>query len=181
MAVTWKKLAYFTDIAATKLDDFATPDDVTDLNATNARHGLLLKLIDDVTRFLRSDGSWQVPAGAGATLTIAETNVYNATPPGVSAWTDLDLSSVVGSNSALVILKIAMPSTADIWTAVRKDGDTDEFYSVAGERGCSLGFTTSSNVYIVLITPTSSVGVIEWKTSYTGASNVIIDVIAYIK
>ena len=51
-----------------KLDDFAAPDDNTDLNATNARHGLLLKLIDDTTKFLRSDGGWQVPAGGGPTI-----------------------------------------------------------------------------------------------------------------
>jgi hypothetical protein len=64
---TWKAYAKKDDITATKLDDFAAPDDNTDLNATNARHGLLLKLIDDTTKFLRSDGGWQVPAGGGAT------------------------------------------------------------------------------------------------------------------
>jgi len=67
---TWKAYAKKDDITATKLDDFAAPDDNTDLNATNARHGLLLKLIDDTTKFLRSDGSWNVPAGAALTSKV---------------------------------------------------------------------------------------------------------------
>lgn len=50
-----------------KLDAFTAPDDGVVLDASNARHGLLLKLIDDATKFLRSDGGWQVPAAGGLT------------------------------------------------------------------------------------------------------------------
>jgi hypothetical protein len=78
---TWKAYAKKDDITATKLDDLAAPDDNTDLNATNARHGLLLKLIDDTTKFLRSDGGWQVPAGGGPTIVrkTADETVNNST------------------------------------------------------------------------------------------------------
>jgi hypothetical protein len=48
---------------AIKLDDLATPDDNTDLNATTDRHGLLLKLSGGTTNFLRGDGTWAEPAG----------------------------------------------------------------------------------------------------------------------
>jgi len=41
-----------------KLDDLSTPDDNTDLNASLARHGLLLKLSGGTTNFLRGDGVW---------------------------------------------------------------------------------------------------------------------------
>jgi hypothetical protein len=50
---------------ALKLDDLATPDDNTDLNASTSRHGLLKKLDNDTTHFMRGDGSWAAPAGSG--------------------------------------------------------------------------------------------------------------------
>jgi hypothetical protein len=51
-------------IVATKLDDFATPDDNTDLDATTGHHGLLKKLDGSSTNFLRGDGVWGVPGGS---------------------------------------------------------------------------------------------------------------------
>lgn len=45
-----------------KLDDLATPDDNTDLDASTARHGLLRKLSGGTTVYLRGDGTWsEVP------------------------------------------------------------------------------------------------------------------------
>jgi len=49
-----------------KLDDLAAPDDNTDLDATVSVHGLLPKLGGGTTNFLRADGSWSAPPGAGA-------------------------------------------------------------------------------------------------------------------
>jgi hypothetical protein len=43
---------------AIKLDDLAAPDDNTDLDASTAVHGLLKKLDNDTTHFLRGDGAW---------------------------------------------------------------------------------------------------------------------------
>lgn len=48
-----------------KLDDLATPDDNTDLDATTTRHGLLPKLGGGTTNFLRADGTWAAPSGGG--------------------------------------------------------------------------------------------------------------------
>lgn len=48
---------------AIKLDDLATPDDNTDLNASTTRHGLLRKLDNVATNFLNGQGGWTVPAG----------------------------------------------------------------------------------------------------------------------
>ena len=48
-----------------KLDDLATPDDNTDLNATTTYHGLLPKLDNNATSFLNGQGGWSVPAGGG--------------------------------------------------------------------------------------------------------------------
>lgn len=53
-----------------KLDDFAAPDDNTDLNASTGTHGLLPKLGGGTTNFLRADGSWQAPPGGTDTNAI---------------------------------------------------------------------------------------------------------------
>lgn len=69
-----------TDYAGVlKLDDCLTPDDNTDLNATNTKHGLLPKLSGTGSTYLTGTGTWGTPAGLSAinytelaTLGIAE-------------------------------------------------------------------------------------------------------------
>jgi hypothetical protein len=51
-----------------KLDDFAAPDDNTDLDASAAAHGLLPKLENTGTKYLRDDGTWVAVAGGGLDL-----------------------------------------------------------------------------------------------------------------
>ncbi|MEM6362813.1 MAG: hypothetical protein AAF745_00190 [Planctomycetota bacterium] len=46
-----------------RLDDFASPEDNTDLDATTSAHGLLPKLGGGTTNFLRADGTWADPTG----------------------------------------------------------------------------------------------------------------------
>ena len=78
-----------------KLDDLATPDDNTDLNATTGRHGLLPKLGGGTTNFLRADGSWASP-GAGLSL-------YAENPSSPAAPTATGVNSVAigsGANAA---------------------------------------------------------------------------------
>jgi hypothetical protein len=50
-----------------KLDDFATPDDNADLNASAARHGLLKKLSNSAIEFLNGLGNWVEVVGEAAT------------------------------------------------------------------------------------------------------------------
>lgn len=51
------------EVKLIKLDDFATPDDNTDLNASTSRHGLLKKLDNVSTNFMNGQGGWSAPAG----------------------------------------------------------------------------------------------------------------------
>jgi hypothetical protein len=48
-----------------KLDELAVPTDITTLNSTTSLHGLLPKLGGGTTNFLRADGTWSPPPGAG--------------------------------------------------------------------------------------------------------------------
>lgn len=52
-----------------KLDDLAPPDDNADLDASLAKHGLLLKLGGGTSNYLRADGTWSTPPGTGVPLT----------------------------------------------------------------------------------------------------------------
>jgi len=46
-----------------KLDDFATPDDNTDLDFSTSRHGLCPKAPNNTAKFLRGDSTWDIPPG----------------------------------------------------------------------------------------------------------------------
>ena len=54
-----------TTLQGTKLDDWATPDNNTDLNVTASYHGLcpVLPSTDPTLKFLRGDGTFTVPPG----------------------------------------------------------------------------------------------------------------------
>lgn len=51
---------------AIKLDDFAAPDDNTDLNASTTAHGLMQKYPGGTSNFLRADGNFAAPTATAA-------------------------------------------------------------------------------------------------------------------
>lgn len=70
--------------AGVKLDDLATPDDNTDLNASSTRHGLLPKLSNVVTEFLTGTGAWATPS----TGNFFACNVHKNATQSVAASTE---------------------------------------------------------------------------------------------
>ena len=54
-----------------RLDDWYEPEDNTDLDATDARHGLLMKLSGDSGTALLGDGTWGVIGGPGGVGTMS--------------------------------------------------------------------------------------------------------------
>ena len=116
--------------------------------------------------------------GTGAVFIVSGAT-YNTTTP--LTWTDLDLSGVVGSNSAWVILSIHANSDINA-VAVRKNGDTTEYYNAAADasaQGMALAHHASTNA-VVLSSLTDNAGVIEW-ISETAVANATVTVISYIK
>jgi len=120
----------------------------------------------------------KLAAGAAATLTVAETEVFNGTVTTSGAWQDLDLSGTIGANAALVLLK-AIQDTAVKTLAVRKNGDTDEFYRVNITGGCALVDMDTAPHHVFLVATDAS-GVIEICFE-SNAVTLVIDVITYIK
>lgn len=114
---------------------------------------------------------------AGAKLTVAETEVFSGTSP--TAFTDLDLSAVVGTNPALVLLKVYSASNFVV-LSVRKNGDTDTFSagSQTAAGGCAM-VDDFQTFHLVVLVATDVNGIIEWDTD--GAVSMTIDVIAFIK
>lgn len=115
----------------------------------------------------------------GASFIVSGASVFSGTSPTV--WSELDLSEVVGVNSALVLLRIHAGSDMDA-TSVRMKGDTVEYYNEAADasaQGLALAHHNSTNA-IVLMVVTDTMGKIEWITE-SEVSDATIDVIAYIK
>ena len=168
-------VAKVADIVATKLDDFTTPDDNIDLNSTTTEHGLLKKLDNVATHYMNGQGNWATPPST--TLTVAETQVFAGNSP--IAWTDLDLSGVIGANPAIVWLKVySGAGGANIsWAGFRINGDAEPTATAT---------TYGSNIihcgvvdFIYVVVPTDANGIIEWITNLAKA--ITVDVVGYIK
>lgn len=94
---------------AIKLDDLATPDDNTDLNATTSAHGLLKKLDNDTSHFMRGDGSWAAPSGGGlynayAYVREEQTQNTNGGTFTSGSWATRVLNTEVNDASGIVAL-----------------------------------------------------------------------------
>lgn len=69
---------------AIKLDDLASPDDNTDLNATSGHHGLLPKLSGNSAEFLDGTGAFSAPSAGG----VSDANYGDITVSGSgTVWT----------------------------------------------------------------------------------------------
>lgn len=91
----------------------------------------------------------------------------SATPP--TSWQDLDLSGVIGTKRAFVLLEIAMGSASpgtSYRVAVRSDGDTSDYLpaSAAAPMGCATCGLDADHA-TALVVETSASGVIEWIAS----------------
>ena len=112
--------------SALKIDDFAAGDDNTDLDSSTSRHGLLRKLDNSTTNFLRGDGAWAA-AGGGALTLIGSTNVTSNT-------TNIEFTGLSGYETYFLQISGAVPS-ADGPYAVMQVGDSSGFDTAQNEYG----------------------------------------------
>lgn len=83
------------NIGSIKLDDFGTPDDNTDLNFTTTYHGLVPKGTN-VGDYLKDDGTWGTPAGAGDMLKATYDTEANGDISTTAGGTNADSSGWTG-------------------------------------------------------------------------------------
>lgn len=109
------------------IDDLAAAGDTTLLNASPLAHGLLLKLANTGTQYLRDDGTWQTPAGGGGgsstgadsiTGTTTVTLVNDSPSPGNDKLYGTTSGGVLGyrSISALPVAYASLTSPPSIPT-----------------------------------------------------------------
>jgi len=121
----------------------------------------------------------------GATVTLSTgvkgrfsysgAQVFSGNAP--TSWTDLDLSSYVGSGRALVFLKVINSSGFTRQYEFRANGDTDSYSYGADWPQCS-ACTIANGECGTVWAITSALGVLEWKSNGTGS--VTIQLLAYI-
>ena len=120
------------------------------------------------------------PLAGGARVITTETQVFSGAAP--TSWTDLDLSATIGARQSVVLLKFTETGNVSADSvAVRKNGDTDEFYNAnyAGARGVAITYVfINSTSFQVLLVATDGNGVIEWRS--VNGETMTIDVVAYI-
>jgi len=110
-------------------------------------------------------------------ITLCDTEVFSGNSPNPAAWTDLDLSAVVGANPALVVLRFYNSLEGNTFFTTRPNGET-EFHNSA-----QIGFTSclvQDTDFCLVLVFTDSNGIIEWYTGGQGVAATI-DVVAYIK
>ncbi len=177
MAVVWKKIAYDAD----KVNK-ATLTTKGDLYVATGASTIVRVGVGTDTHVLTADSGetpgikWAAAGGGGASLTVAETEVFNDTSP--TSWTDLNLSATIGAQASLVLLKVF--STGVGLYAFRKNGDTDNFYAnTSTPAGCAMVDIPPVEKHMVIIVATDAAGVIEWIAE--NAQTTTLDIIAYIK
>lgn len=109
------------------------------------------------------------------TLSFPNTQVFSGTAPG--SYTDLDLSSVVGVNPALVLLRVTITDAGNESFAFRKNGETLSNYAIYSN-GYIHNLASTQFGYVWVVTDAN--GVIEWASG-AGTHATTINVEAFIK
>ncbi len=163
---------------AIKLDDFGTPDDNTDLDATTGRHGLLPKLGGGTSNFLRADGTWAAPSSGGlgyklqffATTSPMTPNSYHFFGGQAYTLTQLDGAQRVYVAKAGTIkvayvtcFSVTIGTGENISVYIRKNATTDTLIQTLGSTNqlrvfsnTSLNISVAQGDYveIKIVTPT---------------------------
>ena len=85
---------------AIQLDNLATADDNTDLDATDDRHGLLPKLSGDNADVFLGDGTWGTVPGADGVALLGSDNIFTVGPQTIQTGADGNKGLIVKGNSA---------------------------------------------------------------------------------
>jgi hypothetical protein len=135
---------YLTDAKAIKLDDFATPDDNTDLDATSSAHGLMPKLSNNARLFYRGDGVQATYASVTATPTAAT----GATAADAAALASTN-TTFITSDSTLKGVKLPTGNAGDIMDVINTTAVSAKLYPATG------GFMNNQSANLGVVIPAS--------------------------
>jgi hypothetical protein len=132
---------YLLDAKAIKLDDFATPDDNTDLNATSSAHGLLPKLSNNARQFLRGDGTW----APYASITAVSTAAAGSTHTDAAALSATN-TTYITSDSAAKGVKLPTGAAGDVMEVINNSATAAKLYPATS--GSINGLSTNAAVVV---------------------------------
>ena len=112
----------------------------------------------------------------GLKFVVAETQVFNGTAP--TTFTDLDLSAVVGSNRALVLLKLFNSEASGKETGFRRNGETELVNKFGGESVAAVTLPATS--FGLVLVYTDDAGIIEWARTSGATAGTTVDVVAFL-
>jgi hypothetical protein len=114
-----------------------------------------------------------------ATVAFPYTKVYDDTAAPV-VWTDLDLSAVVGVNSAIVLLRISTSHGApDFEYGFRRNGEASDMSTNTAMKGTEAANVVEGSHIAHAIVTTDTAGVIEWICESNPNTTLYVE--AYIK
>jgi len=108
---------------------------------------------------------------ASSDLVVSTTNVFSGASP--IAWTDLDLSAVVGATTAFVVLEILHNIAGNEMVRFRPNGNTNDYDEAGGLTNISAG-----GKYMQVALFTDSAGIVEWITAASRTDT--INILGYI-
>jgi hypothetical protein len=129
------------DAKLIKLDDFATPDDNTDLNATSTYHGLMPKLSNNTRQFMRGDGTWAPYASVTLAPTAAAGSTHTDSAPLAATNT-----TFITSDSTAKGVKLPNGAAGDIMEVINNSATAAKLYPATG--GTLNGLGTNAAVVI---------------------------------
>jgi len=121
-----------------------------------------------------SGAQWE-PRSFG--IVYSGANVFTGSSP--AAYTDLDLSAVVGANRAFVILRFVCTSAGPL-VKFRTNGSSLDQGAAAGYGGGLTSGLYTQNYEIFLMVLTDAAGIVEWWTS-SSSTGTTVDVIAFVR
>jgi hypothetical protein len=175
-----------------KLDDFAAPDDNTDLNASTSKHGLLKKLDNVATNFMNGQGNWAAPASSENIIAPCfPFNAYNGFAAGGDGvyyvnTTDADAYVMTnfyvgtgGSFKVAILYRITAAETVSglLYLGDPVDGDADSF-DLANGVNCDLDEAVGNKMRVYLSAAytiaNNAIVRFKWAKDAAGAGNIIV-------
>ena len=107
-------------------------------------------------------------SGTGGGWVHSGQQIFSGDPAG--SWTDLDLSSIVGSQETLVQLKVKSTDNANNYRyQFRTNGDVEDIGDgTIGSAGTTEGYITDGEIIYVTV-ETDDAGIVEWQSSSSSA------------
>lgn len=115
-------------------------------------------------------------AAAASVISFVDTSVFDDVAPNI--WTDLDLSGIVGSNKAIVYLKVTITIQSQL--VFRTNGDAESIGITTQGLGASgVSMVANGSGYVVVVT--DSDGKVEWGSLLDQGGDATVTVRAFAK